>query len=112
MVVRTVSVEPQRVTKTNDTAQSTPSAMPHFLPARFTSSWREEAQARICELEALADALMRREEPRAEAMSLLASARIELGHARRAAGRYSLFGALTGAAVQRVHAHLDAAEVL
>jgi hypothetical protein len=100
------------VTKPKDTGQSTPPDLPDFLPARFSSSWREESQARICELKALADALTCREKPDAKAMSLLAGARAELGHARRAAERYGLVSALTGAAVQRVHAHLDAAEVL
>jgi hypothetical protein len=82
-----------------------------FLPVKFTSSWREESLARICELRALTGSL-RGEGLDAEAAKLLADADTELAHAHQAAQRRRIGGALTGAAVQRVHAHLDAAEVL
>ncbi|HEV7935733.1 MAG TPA: hypothetical protein VGP70_25890, partial [Actinomadura sp.] len=83
-----------------------------FRPVNFTSSWREESLARICELRALADSLRVREGLDAEAAKLLADADTELAHAHQAAQRRRIGGALTGAAVQRVHAHLDVAEVL
>jgi hypothetical protein len=83
-----------------------------FRPVNFTSSWREESLARICELRALTGSLRLREGLAAEATHLLADADTELAHAHQAAQRRRIGGALTGAAVQRVHAHLDAAEVL
>jgi hypothetical protein len=83
-----------------------------FRPSNFTSSWREEALARICELRALTGSLRHREGLDAEATKLLADADTELAHAHQAVQRRTIGGALTGAAVQRVHAHLDAAEVL
>ncbi|GAA2079778.1 hypothetical protein [Actinomadura alba] len=83
-----------------------------FQPVKFTSSWREEALARICELRALTGSLRFREGLDAEAAKLLTDAETELAHAHQAAQRRRIGGALTGAAVQRVHAHLDAAEVL
>ncbi|MGI8332669.1 hypothetical protein ACRYCC_22180 [Actinomadura scrupuli] len=83
-----------------------------FRPVNFTSSWREESLARICELRALIGSLRSRAGPDAEAGRLLADAETELAHAHQAARRRRIGGALTGAAVQRVHAHLDAAEIL
>jgi hypothetical protein len=83
-----------------------------FRPVKFTSSWREESLARICELRALTGSLRFREGLDAEATKLLDHAETELAHADQAAQRRRIGGALTGAAVQRVHAHLDAAEVL
>jgi hypothetical protein len=84
-----------------------------FRKARFTSSWREEALGRICELQALIDAWLARPELPAEEEKLLAGAKNELAHAGDAARRRTFSGGtLTGAAVQRVHVHLDAAEVL
>lgn len=84
-----------------------------FQPVKFTSSWREESLARICELRILTGALLSGAKPPAGDVALLNGARTELDHAHQAARRRRTFaGALTGAAVQRVHAHLDAAEVL
>lgn len=103
-----VAVEPQSVTTTD----KTPSRVV-FEPVRFTSSWREESLARICELRILSGALLSGTKLPAGDVALLKGARTELDHAEQAARRRrSATGALTGAAVQRVHAHLDAAEVL
>ena len=48
----------------------------------------------------------------AEDAKLLERAKTELDHAGETVRRRAFRGALTGAAVQRVHVHLDAAEVL
>src|SRR5690348_7284543 len=84
-----------------------------FRTQRFVSSWREEALARICELRALIASFQRQGLP-GESMELLVKAGVELEHADHAARRRRIIrgGVLTGAAVQRVHGHLDAAEVL
>ena len=84
-----------------------------FNTARFTSSWREEALGRICELDALIAAWQSGGELPAAQTNLLKRATTELNHAEQTARRRRFRGgALTGAAVQRVHVHLDAAEVL
>jgi hypothetical protein len=84
-----------------------------FRTARFVSSWREEALARICELQALIGFFRAGDLPVPSA-DLLDKAAAELEHASHAARRRRLLrdGVLNGAAVQRVHGHLDAAEVL
>jgi hypothetical protein len=99
-------------TPTNATQQAQATATVQFHPVNFTSSWREEALARICELRALTSSLMGREGMDAYAAGLVDGARTELAHARQAAQQRSIIAGLTGAAVHRVHAHLDAAEVL
>ena len=102
-------MEPQSVTS----GKSEPNGMAgDFRPVNFTSSWREESLARICELRALIGSLRFRAGLDSAAGRLLADAETELAHAHQAARRRRIGGALTGAAVQRVHAHLDAAEIL
>jgi hypothetical protein len=106
-------MEPQRVTTPTNATQPVQTTPPvQFRPVNFTSSWREEALARICELRALIGSFKVRAETDAQAAELLDSADAELTHARQAAARRTIGGALTGAAVHRVHAHLDTAEVL
>jgi hypothetical protein len=109
--MRPVPVEPRSVTN-GKSEPNRADAAADFRPVNFTSSWREESLARICELRALTGSLRLREGLAAEATHLLADADTELAHAHQAAQRRRIGGALTGAAVQRVHAHLDAAEVL
>jgi hypothetical protein len=84
-----------------------------FRTARFVSSWREEALARICELRALIGSFRARETT-VQSTDLLDRAGAELDHASYAARRPLVIrgGVLNGAAVQRVHGHLDAGEVL
>jgi hypothetical protein len=85
-----------------------------FRTVRFASSWREEALTRICELRALISSFRMNEGVSAQTTELLDEAGIELDHAGQTARRRSMIhrGSLNGAAVQRVHGHLDAAEVL
>ncbi|MBC6462996.1 hypothetical protein, partial [Actinomadura sp. HBU206391] len=65
-----------------------------FAPVKFTSSWREESLARICELRALTGSLRFHEGLDAEALKLLADADAELAHADQAARRRRIGGAL------------------
>jgi hypothetical protein len=85
-----------------------------FRRVKFTSSWREEALTRICELRALISSFRMDEALSDRRRELLDKAAIELDHAGHTARQRSLVrrGTLTGAAVQRVHGHLDTAEVL
>ncbi|MFG2004686.1 hypothetical protein ACGFNU_36590 [Spirillospora sp. NPDC048911] len=80
-----------------------------FDPAKFTSSWREESLARVCELEILVCSMRDKENITDE--KLLRGAEKELGRVREALEQRGLLRRLNGSAVQRVHAHLDAAEV-
>src|SRR5262245_18536558 len=97
---------PDRADEATDTSKV------DFRTARFTSSWREEALARICELRVFVDALSSREGLDTETAKLLEGAKIELAHASQSARRREPRRTLSGAAVQRVHGHLDAAEIL
>lgn len=84
-----------------------------FRTAKFISSWREEALARVSELNALIDSWRSGGELSVNATELLAGAKTELTYASQTTQRQKLRdGRLTGAVVQRVHGHLDAAEML
>lgn len=112
-----VSGQSRRVTSVEEAAAEGPAgagdgAAVQFRPVKFTSSWREESLVRICELRDLIAAFRRGGALDPAAAQVLDSAESELAHARQAVEQRRLQGSVTGGAVQRIHGHLDAAEIL